>query len=180
MGWWNVLELDRCWLHNPECSDSTTLHTRKRGLFCVSYTSVELLLNTDEVRAVKVALECWVGWGPALRPALVALSVMKPGNGGLGWEGQLLSQAGLVALGLLPHFRFQPVVFAALFTKVGVKVWPRVTDIHAHTFTCIFWPHCTACSILVPWPGIEPLPWQWKCWVLNIWLPGNSPFHAIF
>ena len=53
----NVLELDRCWLHNPECSDSTTLHTRKLGLFCVSYISVELLLNTDEARAVKVALE---------------------------------------------------------------------------------------------------------------------------
>ena len=21
-----------------------------------------------------------------------------------------------------------------------------------------FWPHCTACGILVPWPGIKPVP----------------------
>ena len=24
------------------------------------------------------------------------------------------------------------------------------------------WPHCLACGILVPWPGIEPRPQQWK------------------
>ena len=78
------------------------------------------------------------------------LSIMKPGNGGLGWEGRLLSQAGLVALGLLPHFWFQPMLFTALLTKVGVKVWPRVTDVRARMLTCIFWPHCTACEILVP------------------------------
>ena len=28
------------------------------------------------------------------------------------------------------------------------------------------WPWHTACKILVPWPGIEPGPRQWKCWVL--------------
>ena len=32
-----------------------------------------------------------------------------------------------------------------------------------------------ACRILVPWPGIEPGPQQWKCRVLTTGLPGNSP-----
>jgi len=31
-----------------------------------------------------------------------------------------------------------------------------------------------ACGILVPWPGIEHRPWQWKCGVLTTGLPGNS------
>ena len=31
-----------------------------------------------------------------------------------------------------------------------------------------------ACGILVPWPGIEPWPWQWKCRVLTTGPPGNS------
>ena len=30
-----------------------------------------------------------------------------------------------------------------------------------------------ACRILVPWPGIEPGPWQWKCRVLTTGPPGN-------
>ena len=37
-----------------------------------------------------------------------------------------------------------------------------------------FWLHHLACRILVPQPGIEPEPWQWKCWVLTPWLPGTS------
>ena len=39
--------------------------------------------------------------------------------------------------------------------------------------------HLTACRILVPWPGIEPKPWQWKLQGLTIRQPGNSPnfFH---
>ena len=50
----------------------------------------------------------------------------------------MLSQAGLVALGLLPHFWFQSVLFLALLTEVGVKVGSRVTDVRARTLTCIF------------------------------------------
>ena len=34
---------------------------------------------------------------------------------------------------------------------------------------------CVACGILVPWPGIEQRPWQWKCRVLITGPPGNSP-----
>ena len=39
--------------------------------------------------------------------------------------------------------------------------------------------HLMACRILVPWPGIEPKPWQWKPQCLTIRLPGNSP-HFFF
>ena len=41
-------------------------------------------------------------------------------------------------------------------------------------FFSFFWPYCAACRILVPWPGIEPGPWQWKPQVLTTGPPGNS------
>ena len=37
-----------------------------------------------------------------------------------------------------------------------------------------FWLHHAACRILIPWPGIEPHPLQWKHGVLITGLPGNS------
>ena len=37
-----------------------------------------------------------------------------------------------------------------------------------------FWPCCPPSKILVPQPGMEPSPLQWKCGVLIIELPGNS------
>ena len=37
-----------------------------------------------------------------------------------------------------------------------------------------FWPHRMACGILVPQPGNEPWPWQWKHQVLTTGPPGNS------
>ena len=41
-------------------------------------------------------------------------------------------------------------------------------------FSLFLWPYCMACRVLVPWPGIEPRPWQWKHQVLTTGLPGNS------
>ena len=38
----------------------------------------------------------------------------------------------------------------------------------------IDWPHRAACRILVPRPGIELRPRQWKRWVLTTGPPGNS------
>ena len=35
---------------------------------------------------------------------------------------------------------------------------------------------CAACEILVPGPGVEPGPWQWKHRVLTTGLPRNSLF----
>lgn len=52
----------------------------------------------------------------------------------------------------------------------------------AHRFSNIFFfffffrLRCEACGILVPWAGIIPGPWQWKCWVLTIGPPGNFSF----
>ena len=45
-------------------------------------------------------------------------------------------------------------------------------------FIFIILPHHTTCGILVPWPGIEPGPRQWKRWILTTGLPGNSCFKA--
>ena len=38
----------------------------------------------------------------------------------------------------------------------------------------VFWPCQAACSILVPQPGIEPRPQQWKPQILTSRPPGNS------
>ena len=50
-----------------------------------------------------------------------------------------------------------------------------------YTFICVvlFWLRCVACGILVPWPGIEPLPRQWNRQVLTTGPPGNSPFLCV-
>ena len=33
----------------------------------------------------------------------------------------------------------------------------------------MFWPHCAACGILVPQPGIEPVPPAVEAWSPNHW-----------
>ena len=38
-----------------------------------------------------------------------------------------------------------------------------------------FWPHCIACRILVPRPGIEPMPVQGKHEILTTELPLTQP-----
>ena len=52
-----------------------------------------------------------------------------------------------------------------LLTDFCIFSFVSMSPFHA----IFFRPCCAACSILVPGPGIEPLPWQWKCWVLNAW-----------
>ena len=41
-------------------------------------------------------------------------------------------------------------------------------------FFCFLWQHWASCGILVPQPGIEPGPRQWKCPVITTGEPGNS------
>ena len=41
-------------------------------------------------------------------------------------------------------------------------------------FFSLSWLCCSACGSLVPWPGIEPGPRQWKHRVLTTGQPGNS------
>ena len=38
-----------------------------------------------------------------------------------------------------------------------------------------FWPHCTACRILVPWPGTEPVPSAVKACIPNHWTARKFP-----
>ena len=38
-----------------------------------------------------------------------------------------------------------------------------------------FWPHRKACGILVPWPGIEPVPAALEVWSLNHWKAREVP-----
>ena len=40
-----------------------------------------------------------------------------------------------------------------------------------YLFGVLLWPHHMACGILVPWPGVEPGPWQWHRWALTTGLP---------
>lgn len=45
----------------------------------------------------------------------------------------------------------------------------------------LFWRCHRVCRILVPQPGIEPRPWQWKRWIIPTRPPGNSlNFSFIF
>ena len=38
-----------------------------------------------------------------------------------------------------------------------------------------FWPYHVACKILVPWPGIEPMPPAVETWSLNHWTAREVP-----
>ena len=61
-----------------------------------------------------------------------------------------------------------------------IKNWSTIMiqQFHSWVFFFLFWPHCTACGILVPWPGIEPGPPGVK--VLTTGLRGNSPLLGIY
>ena len=52
--------------------------------------------------------------------------------------------------------------------------------ISCFNFYLSFWPYHIAFGILVPWPGIEPGPYQWKSWVLAPGPLGNSFFSFSF
>ena len=40
-----------------------------------------------------------------------------------------------------------------------------------------FWPHPEACRILVPWPGIDPMPLTLEVWGPNHWVSRKFPRH---
>ena len=44
----------------------------------------------------------------------------------------------------------------------------------------IFWLHCTACRILVPQPGIEPVPLAVEMWTPNHWTTGEFPWGLFY
>ena len=43
------------------------------------------------------------------------------------------------------------------------------------TYLKFFWPHHTACGIIVPRPGLEPIPLVVECGVLTTGPPRKSP-----
>ena len=47
------------------------------------------------------------------------------------------------------------------------------------SFFFFLWQHHSAWGILVPWPGIKPMPPKWKHGVLTTGLPGSS-LHQLF
>ena len=61
-----------------------------------------------------------------------------------------------------------------LVWNVGTSLFPWGPLGFCAFFFFFFWPHCTVCWILVPWPGIEPSPQLWKHGVLTTGLPANS------
>ena len=47
-------------------------------------------------------------------------------------------------------------------------------------FSVFFWPHCMACGVLVPPPGIKPAPPAWKLRILTTGLPGKSQGDGLY
>ena len=43
-----------------------------------------------------------------------------------------------------------------------------------------FWQCCTACGILVPQPGIEPVTLELEVWNLNHWTTREVPVFVLF
>ena len=60
-------------------------------------------------------------------------------------------------------------------STVSAEEYARGWKTQGDRLLLFFWPHRVACRILVPWPGNEPGPWQWKHRVLTTGLSGNSP-----
>ena len=42
------------------------------------------------------------------------------------------------------------------------------------SFFLSFWLHCVACEILLPWPGIEPMPLAVETWTPSHWITKES------
>ena len=57
---------------------------------------------------------------------------------------------------------------------IHIPYYSAIWEHNSVIFFFFFWHWLMACGILVPWPGIEPRPWQWKCQVLTTGLPRNS------
>ena len=63
-------------------------------------------------------------------------------------------------------------VYKIIFSHIGswsMTHWVLISDLpfpNYFLFVCLFLLYLRACEILVPQPGIEPRPQQWKCWIL--------------
>ena len=50
-------------------------------------------------------------------------------------------------------------IFSCTYWPSVCFLWKMTIQVHC-PLKNFFWPHCMACGILVPWPGIKPSPWQ--------------------
>ena len=64
-------------------------------------------------------------------------------------------------------------VYSSFSCSLSFKVMLLIWNLSFFLFSFL-WPRHVACRILVPWLGIEPRPWKWKCRVLTIGLPGST------
>ena len=62
-----------------------------------------------------------------------------------------------------------------IFSLLPLYLWRSLQFIYL-----FIWPYRVACGILVPWPGIEPGPWQWQSRVQTTGPPGNSQELIIY
>ena len=46
-------------------------------------------------------------------------------------------------------------------------------------FYCVFWLHCVACGILIPW-RIKPMPPEVEAWSLNHWTTREVPTNILY
>ena len=91
--------------------------------------------------------------------------------GGSGDEGPPV--LGSVLLGALLFHPSQP-SFPRAGVSLGFFAWDPLRRVGPLLFVCL-WPHHAACRILVPWPGIEPVPPAVEAWSLNHWASREVP-----
>ena len=57
-------------------------------------------------------------------------------------------------------------------------VWSFLILFVLWIFVCL--PHYSVCGILVPWPGIKPVPLALEAWSLNHWMAKEFPVLSFF
>ena len=62
-----------------------------------------------------------------------------------------------------------------VFTTIFLKIISPFLN-----FILFFWPCCTACRILVPWPGLKPSPPAVEARRLNHWTAREVPVSPFF
>ena len=72
------------------------------------------------------------------------------------------------------RFRYRDIFQIPNSTTSQLFEFEKVTEPQFFLFLLFVWPRWAACGIVVPQPGIEPGPQQWKRQVLTTRLPGNS------
>ena len=102
-------------------------------------------------------------------------------NGHLGCF-HVLAIVNSAAMNIGVHVSFQIMVFSRYMPRSGIAgSYGSSFFFHFFLFFFLFfWLHSTACGILVPWPGIEPLPPAVEAQSLNHWTTGEVPVCRFF